>query len=285
MDIPDGYLFIKLINKGKFGKIFLARNKINNNNVVIKSIYINNDINYEKYKRYAMMELKISQIIGCKYPYLLNTIDTINNINVTNYAYIISKYHADNIDLYDAMQSHLLYSLREKINILYQIGLAIECLHTKLYILHRDIKPENIVLYDGNTKAFLIDYGLSHFLNDELFYEQVCGTIEFASPETLFDFKYGTWSDIYSFGLVIYETCYDVHPYAHITNKFKTNREKIEILSGYIKNNIKLPKNNFIEDTIIYDLCLSMVDIDYNKRPTICDVNIKLNEIIESFNR
>ncbi|XP_031120087.1 lysM domain receptor-like kinase 3 [Ipomoea triloba] len=80
--------------------------------------------------------------------------------------------------------------------------------HTKPHYVHRDIKTSNIVL-DGSFKAKISDFGLSKLVgitNDgEASVTRVVGTYGYVAPEYLRDGLATTKSDVYAFGVVLFE--------------------------------------------------------------------------------
>ena len=102
------------------------------------------------------------------------------------------------------------------IRIAIQIATALEFAHKK-GIIHRDLKPENIMLTDeGSIKV--LDFGLSKFHHQDASVSNlstvdvpstqigvVFGTIPYMSPEQAQGQSADVRSDIFSFGLVLYE--------------------------------------------------------------------------------
>lgn len=96
--------------------------------------------------------------------------------------------------------------------IAYQILLGLRDLHEK-GIMHRDLKPGNVLLdADGNVK--LGDFGMAS-LGEQTLNTTVLGTAKYMAPERLTK-SYGRLSDIWSFGLVVFECLTGKHPFSKI---------------------------------------------------------------------
>jgi serine/threonine protein kinase len=82
-------------------------------------------------------------------------------------------------------------------------------------VVHRDIKPENIVLVERSGQRLfpiVVDFGIARLVQEESDIARitrtgtVCGSPTYMSPEQCTSSKVDHRSDIYSLGVVIYET-------------------------------------------------------------------------------
>lgn len=84
---------------------------------------------------------------------------------------------------------------------------ALDYIH-KQGLVHRDIKPSNIILQGAEYKPILIDFGIAKKVKDEddlnMTGERLY-TLAYASPEQLMSKPLDTTSDLFSFGVVMYE--------------------------------------------------------------------------------
>jgi TolB-like protein/Tfp pilus assembly protein PilF len=84
-------------------------------------------------------------------------------------------------------------------------------------IVHRDLKPENIMVRsDGYVKV--LDFGLAkHFqasaTDDVTVAGQILGTPAYMSPEQILSQPVGPHSDLFSFGIILYEMWTGQHPW------------------------------------------------------------------------
>lgn len=111
--------------------------------------------------------------------------------------------------------------LRQILIIAISIAKALQCVHSN-DIIHRDIKPGNIFLLDDNKTIKLMDFGIA-YMKDLTRLTRInfgIGTKEYMSPEQMDSKEIDRRSDLYSFGLVLYEL---------ITGKYYNNREKSAI--------------------------------------------------------
>ncbi len=103
--------------------------------------------------------------------------------------------------------------LREALAIVAQVADALNEAHTR-GVIHRDIKPENIML-TARAQVKVLDFGLAKLMNDSgdtggtatmlSVPGMVIGTVPYMSPEQVRGEELDCRSDIFSFGIVLYE--------------------------------------------------------------------------------
>ena len=107
------------------------------------------------------------------------------------------------------------------------------CLAEKRGIIHRDIKPANILFKNGRVK--IADWGFSRLLEEG---ETTCsfiGSPAYMAPEILKGEKYTIKADIWSLGVVLFETLTGVCPWR--SSSVNT------LFSEISKKSLKFPKN------------------------------------------
>lgn len=94
-------------------------------------------------------------------------------------------------------------------------------------VLHCDIKPSNILL-DHNKQPYVADFGISQMIEtSELMHapQAVAGTKEYMAPELPFTKRHNVKSELYSFGITIYEFLTGEHPYLNVNSPGKNSKK------------------------------------------------------------
>jgi len=135
---------------------------------------------------------------------------------------------------------------KNEFSILKQIGEAIRYIHS-LGIIHRDIKPENILLND-KSEVRLIDFSLAQTRWDRFwhfwpfFFGRAAGSPSYMSPEQIRNTKIDYRSDIYSFGILVFELFAKRQPFIGNDKKIifeKHLREPVPPLGLVMENSPK----------------------------------------------
>ncbi len=101
----------------------------------------------------------------------------------------------------------------EALDIAIQLAKGLQCAHES-QIIHRDIKPGNVMLTRrGEVK--IVDFGLAKLAGQSHLTQSgtTLGTAAYMSPEQISNSEVDERSDIFSFGLMLYEMFTGVHPF------------------------------------------------------------------------
>ncbi|RIA80305.1 kinase-like domain-containing protein, partial [Glomus cerebriforme] len=152
-----------------------------------------------------------------------------------------------------------LLSWHDKFEILMDIAQGLDDIH-KMGLTHRDFHSGNILSRD---QLFLYnritDLGLCKPANEKQDNRKVYGVLPYVAPEVLRGKQYTQESDIYSFGIIIYEVFNGLPPYYDMPHE---EFLAIKICQGLRPSfNIKVPQ-------LIVDIFKQCVDADPSKRPT-----------------
>ena len=214
------YKIVSLIGRGGMGEVYLARDETLNRQVALKLLAT-------EYTQHAEITARSKQeaqaASALNHPNIL-TIYEIGEID--NHQYIATEF-VEGETLRERLGNAL--SLKEALDIAIQVGSALAAAH-QAGIVHRDIKPENIMIRpDGYVK--LLDFGLAELIEPSVVGSGTAartgvagtprlmmGTIKYASPEQLRGLEIDQRSDLFSFGVVLFETVTNHSPFEGATN-------------------------------------------------------------------
>ncbi|XP_064297022.1 serine/threonine-protein kinase Nek5 [Phalacrocorax carbo] len=203
----DKYQIIKKIGEGSFGKIFLAKGKVDNEQCVIKEINLTKMPVKEK-------EASQKEVILLAKMKHANIVTFYASLQEKDKLYIVMEY-CDGGDLMKRinMQHGVLFDEDQILTWFVQISLGLKHIHDKK-ILHRDVKAQNIFLSNNGKVAKLGDFGIARQLNSTMEFAHTCvGTPYYLSPEICENRPYNNKTDIWSLGCVLYELCALKHPF------------------------------------------------------------------------
>ena len=111
------------------------------------------------------------------------------------------------------LQSGVELSRGQKIEMALDVVEGLVFLHSSVPpVVHRDLKSANC-LVDRRFQVKIADFGLARIRANSFRDTQTLGTAAYMAPEVIMNQKYSTKSDIYSFGILLYEILYQSNPY------------------------------------------------------------------------
>lgn len=196
------------VGEGAFGSVYKIREKNT------KKIYAAKILKYEleSYEDNMLINLsrEINIISKLNYPNILKFIGySSRNLKDEPKPTIVTEFILNGSlnDILDNERNGLAspdWNDTKKLINIYGIAAGMAYLHSR-NILHRDLKPDNIYL-DDFLFPKIGDFGLSKKLTDLINgIAYIKGTFPYLSPEILVDEKYMKASDVYAFGMVVYE--------------------------------------------------------------------------------
>ncbi|MFN8578069.1 MAG: protein kinase [Candidatus Sericytochromatia bacterium] len=237
------YLITQELGRGASGIVYKSKDLEIGRFVAIKKLILDENLSQnivqEKMFRFNREAVTLASL---SHPNIISVIEILKSNN----AIVMELLDGKNLDIYKKYNN---LSIDNILYIFIQIAEALEYIHSK-GIIHRDIKPENIMIL-SNNKVKITDFGISiNNTNRELFSnELLTGTISYMSPEQLYgkepDFK----SDIFSFGVLMYEILTGKLP-------FKGNTAKEIITNIFFSTpiepqNIRTNVSNILSDIIL----------------------------------
>ena len=191
------YKILEKLGEGGMGVVFLAEDTKLERKVAIKFLPHYIAINSEERERFKI-EAKAAAALN--HP----NIATIHAIEESADQIFIVMEYIEGAELKDKIKSSAIPET-EAIEIAKQIAEGLEAAHKK-GIVHRDIKSQNIMITnDGKVK--IMDFGLAKVKGDTQITKigSTVGTAAYMSPEQAKGEELDEQTDIWSFGVVIYE--------------------------------------------------------------------------------
>lgn len=214
--VEGRYRIESVIGQGSAGTVYRAVQELIGREVAIKVLHdylVSDDEFIKRFRQEAKASSRLS------HPNII-TIYDFGLLPKTNRPYIaMDLLRGTPLSDYIAEKNHL--KLDEAIPILAQVCSALGEAHRQ-GVVHRDVKPENVVLVERSGQRLfpiVVDFGIARLVQEESDIAKitrtgtVCGSPTYMSPEQCTSSKVDHRSDIYSIGIVIYETLTGTVPF------------------------------------------------------------------------
>ncbi|GAX74099.1 hypothetical protein CEUSTIGMA_g1548.t1 [Chlamydomonas eustigma] len=185
----------KPLGKGKFGNVYLAREKKSQFIVALKVLF-KAQLQQSNVEHQLRREVEIQAHL--RHPNILRLYGYFYD---KEKIYLILEYAAKG-ELYRELQKNGKFSEKQTANYMVQLARALSYCHAK-HVIHRDIKPENLLIgLSGELK--IADFGWSvHAPNSRR--RTLCGTLDYLPPEMVEGKEHDSAVDNWSLGVLAYE--------------------------------------------------------------------------------
>lgn len=136
---------------------------------------------------------------------------TIHDADESDGLFYIAMEYLEGETLQSLMAEMLPISTKQIVEIAKQVAAGLDYAHS-MRVVHRDIKPANIMITCQNV-AKIMDFGISKSVGTLTRSGQVFGTPYYMSPEQVMGHAVDGRSDLFSFGVVLYEMATGARPF------------------------------------------------------------------------
>jgi aurora kinase len=232
----DDFEMGRPLGKGKFGQVWLARDK-NRGYIVALKIIKKSEVRSSENTRQLRREIEIhsnlqSENIIRMYGYFYDMYNV----------YLVLEY-AGNGEFFKMLTISKRFSESTAANYILQVSNALLHMH-RLNVIHRDIKPENMLL-GSDSKVKIADLGWAVRNIDKKRYTY-CGTLEYLAPEMYTKFNHDKSLDMWCLGVLCYEFLVGNPPFESKMRSPRETYEKVKNLSYTVPDYVSEEAKNFI---------------------------------------
>ncbi|XP_038624894.1 aurora kinase C-like isoform X2 [Tachyglossus aculeatus] len=210
----DDFEIGRPLGKGKFGNVYLAREKQSQFIVALKVLF-KSQMEKEGVEHQLRREIEIQSHL--RHP---NILRLYNYFHDRRRVYLILEY-APRGELYKELQKSHHFDQQRTATIMEELADALQYCHRKK-VIHRDIKPENLLVgLRGELK--IADFGWSVHA-PSLRRKTMCGTLDYLPPEMIERRTHNEKVDLWCIGVLCYELLVGSPPFESCSPNKTYNR-------------------------------------------------------------
>jgi len=194
----------KKLGIGKFGKVYLCREKKSGYVCAIKVLYIDR---LRKFQVERTLRREVEVMANVRHP---NIVRLFGYFFDEKRVYLILEFCSKG-ELFDVLYDVGKFSERRAAHYVRDLADALYYLHQK-NIIHRDIKPENLLI-DSKGRIKLADFGWSAHVKPGRKRRTMCGTTEYIPPELIKKEPHDLNVDVWALGVLTYEFLHGRAPF------------------------------------------------------------------------
>ena len=206
--IKGRYKLIDERGSGSFGEVYIARDLQTNYLYAAKVMYLDHASDNELLERFK------------REAYILHSLNDSHIVKIIDYGnddntYFIIMNHIDGQNLKFYITTYGPMELLRAVHYILQVAEGLDAAY-KMGVVHRDIKPQNILVSNKGVVK-IVDFGLSRSKDSPTITssDKFMGTAFYTAPEQVMSSHAADIrSDLYSLGVVLFETLAGYPPYS-----------------------------------------------------------------------
>lgn len=239
----DNFEIGKALGRGKFGCVYVAREKESRFVVALKVMF-KKEIHTNGIEHQVKREIEIQSHLRHN-----NILRLYGYFHDKQRVYLILEY-APKGTLYNLLQTHPNKRLTEQIAAKYIRSLADAVIYLhQCDVIHRDIKPENLLLGQHDDLK-IADFGWSvHAPQSQR--TTLCGTLDYLPPEMITGKPHTKYVDLWSLGVLCFEMLVGHAPF--VTKENNDTYERIIHAKYTIPEFVSIPAKNLIKRLLVVE--------------------------------